>query len=92
MSLPDHIESKIRRTNECWLWTGEVCRNGYGRAWYKGVRSAAHRVVYSLLVGGNIEGKQLDHVCCVRNCVNPEHLQPVTAKKNCRLRERRSRK
>lgn len=91
MSLPDHIEAKIERTDDCWLWTGELGSNGYGRAWYKGVRSAAHRVVYTILVGGNIEGKELDHECCTRNCVNPAHLTPVTPKRNCKLREKRKR-
>ena len=90
MSLPDHIEKRIDRdTTDCWLWQGELGSNGYGRAWYKGVRQAAHRVVYGLLKGQWNEGKQLDHICCTRNCVNPDHLQPVTGKMNCKLREKR---
>lgn len=92
MKLPDHIEAKIERTDDCWLWSGDKSSNGYGRAWYKGIRSAAHRVVYGILTGNWCEGKQLDHKCCTRNCVNPDHLQPVTAKKNCKLREQRRRK
>lgn len=42
----------------------------------------AHRVVYEEVVGRIPEGMQLDHLCRVRNCVNPEHLRPVTIKEN----------
>jgi hypothetical protein len=35
-----------------------------------------------LLVGPIPEGKQLDHLCRNRACINPEHLEPVTAKEN----------
>ena len=45
----------------------------------------AHRVAYEHLVGQIPEGMQLDHLCRNRICVNPEHLEPVTASEN-RLR------
>lgn len=91
-SLPEHISKKIEpcRDTGCWNFIGkDPSSNGYQRAWYKGVRSMAHRIVYTLIVGGNIEGKQLDHSCCNRSCVNPKHLEPMSGKKNCILREKR---
>lgn len=42
----------------------------------------AHRVAYEHLVGPIPEGLQLDHLCRNRTCVNPEHLEPVTAQEN----------
>lgn len=89
--IPKHIETKIDRNGDCWLWTGELSGSGYGRAWYNGVRVAAHRVVYALYTGKWCEGRELDHRCTVRNCVNPNHLHPVTHKQNCRLRNKRNR-
>lgn len=42
----------------------------------------AHRVAYELLVGPIPEGLVLDHLCRVRHCVNPDHLEPVTKREN----------
>lgn len=42
----------------------------------------AHRVVYEELVGPIPDGLMLDHLCRVRHCVNPEHLEPVTNREN----------
>jgi hypothetical protein len=89
-TLPNHIAQKINVCSKtsCWNFVGkDPSSNGYQRAWFKGIRSAAHRIVYNLLVDGVIEGKQLDHICCNRACCNPEHLQPVTHKLNCKLRD-----
>lgn len=44
----------------------------------------AHRVAYEHLVGPIPEGLQLDHLCRNRMCINPEHLEPVTAQENKR--------
>lgn len=67
----------------CWPWTGYIDEKGYG---IFGVRSddlcKAHRYSYELHVGKIPEGKQLDHKCRVRHCVNPEHLEPVTNREN----------
>lgn len=68
----------------CWLWTGPTTRNGYG-VWSVGPgksQRAAHRIGYEHFVGTIPDGLQLDHLCRTRNCVNPEHLEPVTASEN----------
>jgi hypothetical protein len=70
--------------NGCWLWTGVHIGAGYGQASLNGVRQVAHRVAYELTVGPVPEGLQLDHLCRNRGCVNPDHLEPVTASENKR--------
>lgn len=73
----------------CWLWTGGTFRNGYGSVWLDGRNLLVHRVVYMALVGHIPRSRpHLDHVCRVRACCNPAHLEPVTIEEN-NLRARR---
>lgn len=81
--LPDRFSSKVHRhASGCWLWTACLTSNGYGRFSWEGKVRLAHRVSYTLLVGPVPEGLELDHLCRVRHCVNPEHLEPVTRREN----------
>lgn len=74
--FPDNLASRIDASGDCWIWTGKTDRDGYGRLSYK----LAHRLVYTELVGKT--SFQLDHLCRVRTCVNPDHLEPVTVRTN----------
>lgn len=74
----------------CWIFTGTISKQtGYGSL---GVTEgdgqsrmrSAHRVSYELLVGKIADGLQLDHICRVRRCINPQHLEPVTPRENIR--------
>src|ERR1019366_4519713 len=67
----------------CWLWTGGLNRGGYGQ-FMTPPCTVAHRVAYELFVGPIPEGLQLDHLCRVRSCVNPQHLEPVSQQENIR--------
>jgi hypothetical protein len=83
------FEHKIeRRDDGCWQWTGNVSVTGYGRLWTGpsgGRRLAyAHRYVYTVHRGLIPHGLTLDHLCRNTRCVNPEHLEPVTAAENTR--------
>jgi len=79
----------------CWLWTGYLNKDGYGRFGMKnntGVghrwqAKEAHQVSYELFVGDAPKGGigsefVLDHVCNNRCCVNPSHLQLLTRVQN----------
>jgi hypothetical protein len=66
---------------ECWLWTGNQT-HGYGSIRVEGHHLRVHRVVYEAMRGPIPEGLTIDHLCRVRNCVNPAHLEPVTAVEN----------
>ncbi len=74
--------AKVNKTETCWLWVGAVTDNGYGNFRKKRKSIPAHRVSYELLIGPIPDGLELDHLCRVRNCVNPEHLEPVTRQEN----------
>ncbi len=70
----------------CWLWTAHLSK-GYGLLRLngrKGPTVSAHRFAYELLVGPIPEGLDLDHLCRVRACVYPDHLEPVTRSVNLR--------
>lgn len=73
-------------TNGCWLWTGYTDTHGYGIIHVTGASrpKRAHRLAYELFVGDIPAGLEIDHLCRVHNCVNPEHLEPVTRSENLR--------
>lgn len=62
----------------CWLWTGAILKAGYAYFRMHGKARLGHRVAYVHHVGPVPEGLELDHLCRVRRCVNPAHLEPVT--------------
>ena len=70
--------------NGCWIWRWYVHSSGYGMVRVEGRARYAHRVVYEQLRGPVPDGLELDHLCRVRRCVNPEHLEPVTRSENLR--------
>lgn len=74
--------SKVQKTSDCWLWVGLLNDSGYGLFSVRNKHLRAHRFAWTLLVGEIGEGKQIDHRCRNRACVNPDHLREVTNKQN----------
>lgn len=68
----------------CWRWQGPLMPNGYGQVNAWGKRWLAHRLAYTVMVGPIPEARQIDHLCRVRHCINPAHLEPVTQAENLR--------
>jgi HNH endonuclease len=82
--LPLRFWSKVLPVDGgCWIWIGAMSSSGYGSF---GVRTgrgqSAHRHAYLTLVGPAGPGLDLDHLCRNRDCVNPDHLEPVTRMEN----------
>jgi hypothetical protein len=63
----------------CWIWLAWAGRGGYGRWTKRGPdrKRHAHVVVWETFNGPVPDGYELDHLCRVRPCVNPAHLDPV---------------
>ena len=74
--LPERFGRKIEAepNSGCWIWVGSW-DIGYGKVSFRGTPWWAHRAVYVL--SGRALPKELDHLCRVRCCVNPDHLEPV---------------
>lgn len=75
---------KVRKDVEtgCWLWTASTRGKGYGRFYFADQMVQAHRWSYEHHIGPIPADLQIDHLCCVKICVNPEHLEPVTSREN----------
>jgi hypothetical protein len=68
-------------SDECWLWPGYVCPEGYGRY----ANREAHRVVWEHLRGAIPKRHHLHHKCGQSSCVNPDHLEPLNPEAHARL-------
>jgi hypothetical protein len=76
-----HVE--LRGDFGCWLWTGQMDR-GYGKIVAAGRTHQAHRFSYVVHHGAIPPGLTLDHLCRVKACVNPWHVDPVPGGVNAR--------
>jgi HNH endonuclease len=83
-SAKERFLGKIEITaDDCWNWTAGCFPTGYGkfRVGRTGT-SLAHRWSYLFFIGPIPEGKEIDHLCRNRKCVNPTHLEPVSRREN----------
>lgn len=83
------FEQKLLRSVEvaatgCWLWQARISGNGYGYSSAWGRTWLAHRLAYTLMVAPIPAGLTIDHLCRVRHCINPTHLEAVTLAENIR--------
>jgi hypothetical protein len=68
--------------NGCWLWAGGILPGGYGHVPDGRGEPLAHRLSWITFRGPIPEGLHLDHLCRVRSCIRPSHLEPVTMREN----------
>lgn len=86
LTVEERFWSKVDKSGECWMWTGFIAPNGYGRFSASPFRGGAHRFSWSLANGIIPEGMQIDHICFNKACVRPNHLRAVTVKQNAEHR------
>lgn len=74
-------------STRCWVWLGYITPDtGYGKIG----RRYAHRIYFEQANGPIPEGLVIDHLCRVRECVNPAHMEVVTNRENVLRGESRS--
>jgi hypothetical protein len=83
-NLAERFESKYERIpfSGCWIWLAHLDRYGYGVFSIKHRCTSAHKFPYERLFGKVPRTLELDHLCRVRCCVNPDHLEAVTHRVN----------
>ncbi len=71
----DYILSRISKAkNDCWIWTGTIGSDGYGKAKRDGKTVRAHRLSYAFYKGDIPANTCVCHRCDTPLCVNPDHL------------------
>jgi len=77
-------EKSTLQPSGCITWNGRIYRGGYGRTCVHGRLQMVHRVAYEIAKGPIEPGLCIDHLCRVRSCINPDHLEAVTHQENVR--------
>lgn len=85
MTTAERFWSKTSaRDDGCIVWTGAKNDRGYGWFHANNKMIKAHRWVYEYRKGPIPAGLVIDHLCRNPSCVNPDHLEVVTAAENTR--------
>jgi hypothetical protein len=74
----------VPNANGCMLWVKSTDTNGYGQFHLNQRTVKAHLVAWALAYGDFPSGLEPDHLCTVRHCTTPDHLEWVTHAENVR--------
>ena len=84
-NIANSIKIKVDKKTGCWNWEGYINDKGYGVLTVKGKTYKAHYYIHRLYKKvKSVKGKELDHVCRNKKCVNPNHLRYITHTENVR--------
>lgn len=78
ISEEDYAVEDLGFGTPCWLWLGALNKKGYGHITRQSRHLQTHRLMWEQLRGPIPTGMQIDHLCKVRACCNPDHLEPVS--------------
>lgn len=83
--LAVRLFAKVRvAENGCWLFEPAVKVAWYGKVKTDWGAANVHVIVWNWLRGPVPDGLELDHLCRNKACCNPDHLEAVSHKENCR--------
>jgi HNH endonuclease len=86
LTVEERFWNHVEVTESCWLWTGALNQYGYGNFVVKASRPTknigAHRFSHLIFKGPIPKGKEIDHLCKVRRCIHPQHIESVTHREN----------
>ncbi len=74
---PRYLIRDMGYKTPCWIWQLSIDEHGYGKVSVKNKTMHAHRQYYTESKGRIPKGYQVDHLCFVPACVNPDHLEAV---------------
>lgn len=95
MTVAEYLEATKKRfwakvakkgKDECWEWLSVTSHDGYGRLWFRGRFSGAHRFSWMIHNETIPAGLYVLHKCDNPICVNPNHLFLGTNTDNMRDR------
>lgn len=86
ISRPTKIQKvyEVDQETGCWNWLLYKNKKGYGHWLHNRKKGLAHRFFYTEKFGPIPPQMTLDHLCSNTSCVNPAHMEPVTAAENSR--------
>lgn len=79
-SVGSRFWQKVEKTPECWVWTGAVTHDGYGRVRVGGQEYLAARHLYEETCGDVGSDEVLYHECGNPACVRPDHMSVRTCR------------
>jgi hypothetical protein len=74
---------KVDKTDGCWLWKEHVSPTGYCNFRVGKTKEYSHRFAWEISNNAKIpKDMTVDHLCKIRHCVNPNHLEIVSRGEN----------
>ncbi len=84
---PMYLERDRGHDTLCWIWQHNFDTFGYGKFQFDRKTILAHRHFYEKRHGSLPKNIHLHHLCEQPDCMNPDHLQPLTPAAHAHIRK-----